>query len=59
VLRAFKTAPMHTSVRPTGVRTPATPPPHQSPEGGCRVLARAHLYGGARYIVVRGLGLEC
>jgi hypothetical protein len=26
---------------------------------GCRVLARAHPYAGARYIVFRGLGLGC
>ena len=35
------------------------PAPHQSVLRGCRVLAQAHLYAGARYIVVGGLGPEC
>jgi len=43
----------------TGVVTPDTPRPRISVLTGCRVSARAHLYAGARYIVVRGLGLEC
>jgi hypothetical protein len=38
--------------------TPAYPSPHISVLTGCRVLARAHLYARARYIVVRVLSLE-
>jgi hypothetical protein len=47
----------HTELRPTGPLLTERPrelllplPPHQSVLTGCRVLVRAHLYAGARYI---------
>src|SRR5919112_2232645 len=61
----FKSACMHIRVRtagPSTINRPhellATLPWYQCPEGR-GVLARAHLYAGARYIVGRGLGPEC
>jgi hypothetical protein len=58
LLRASASGDRASGSRP-GVVTPATLPPNPSVLRECRVWARAHLYAGARYIVVRGLGLGC
>ncbi len=61
----LKSASTHIHVRTSGPRILDRPPklllplPRISVLGGYCVLARAHLYAGAPYLVVRGLGPEC